>query len=74
MPTNVSLTEHNLKERMENALNDLATMLQTLSSEQQTVNEHIVHDVNQSIFVVYGSAGTGKSYLLALLSNAFFWQ
>lgn len=71
LPATVSVTESNLQEGMKNAVHDLAIMLPTLSPEQETVFKHITYDVNQSTFVVYKSAGTDKSYLLALLRNAF---
>ncbi|KAI9245042.1 hypothetical protein EDC94DRAFT_628861 [Helicostylum pulchrum] len=45
-------------------------MLQSISIEREAFYNHAVNQPSAGIFVVYGSAGTGKSYLLRL-HNAF---
>lgn len=58
--------------RRAEALEELSNMLETVSDEQKTVYEHLVSNAFEvGAFVIYGSAGTGKSYLLRLLYNVY---
>ncbi|KAG1044883.1 hypothetical protein G6F43_011385 [Rhizopus delemar] len=48
----------------------LQALLQMASAEQQAAY-HSILDSNQTLFTVLGASGTGKSYLLSLLTLAF---
>lgn len=72
LPTGISATEPNIQERRYNAFEELNEMLTTISDQQRSFFDHVLFDHNaQGPFIVYGSAGTGKSFLLRLLYNAF---
>lgn len=64
--------DSNIISPREQAAIDLAATINLLSTEQKVVFDYVAYNASTcGVMVVYGNAGTGKSFLLNCLKNAF---